>query len=48
MYAIRSYYVLASVPDIEVVGEAVTGEEVIAQAEALRPDVILMDIKMLV
>ncbi len=37
---------LASVPDIEVVGEAVTGEEVIAQAEALRPDVILMDIKM--
>jgi len=37
---------LASVPDVEVVGEAVTGEEVIEKAEALRPDVVLMDIKM--
>ena len=37
---------LDAVPDTEVVGEAATGEEVIAQAAALRPDVILMDIKM--
>ncbi len=37
---------LASVPDIELVGEAASGEEAIAQAGALRPDVILMDIKM--
>lgn len=32
--------------DIEVVGEAPDGEEGIARAEELRPDVILMDIKM--
>jgi DNA-binding NarL/FixJ family response regulator len=33
-------------PDIQVIGEAATGEEVIARAEALQPDVILMDIQM--
>ncbi len=33
-------------PDIQVVGEASTGEEAITQAEALQPDVILMDIQM--
>jgi len=33
-------------PDIEIVGEAVSGEEAIAQALALQPDVILMDLKM--
>lgn len=32
--------------DIEVVGEASDGDEGIARAEELRPDVILMDIKM--
>ncbi|MFD3701280.1 response regulator [Streptomyces sp. NPDC058646] len=32
--------------DIEVVGEASDGEEGIARAEDLRPDVILMDVKM--
>ncbi|MFF7364138.1 response regulator [Streptomyces sp. NPDC008125] len=32
--------------DIEVVGEASDGAEGVAQAEALRPDVVLMDIKM--
>ncbi|MEW2585927.1 response regulator transcription factor [Streptomyces virginiae] len=32
--------------DIEVVGEACDGEEGIARAEELRPDVILMDVKM--
>lgn len=32
--------------DIEVVGEAGDGEEGVARAEELRPDVILMDIKM--
>lgn len=35
-----------SVPDIEVVGEATTGAEAVALAEALQPDVVLMDIKM--
>ncbi len=33
-------------PDIEVAGEAATGEEAIAKAEALKPDVVLMDIQM--
>ncbi|MEU9804162.1 response regulator transcription factor [Streptomyces sp. NPDC051000] len=32
--------------DIEVIGEAADGEEGIARAEELRPDVILMDVKM--
>jgi DNA-binding NarL/FixJ family response regulator len=34
------------VPDIEVVGEAETGAQVISQAAKLQPDVILMDIQM--
>ncbi len=33
-------------PDIEVVGEASNGEEAILFAETLRPDVILMDVRM--
>ena len=33
-------------PDIEVVGEASNGEEAIFFAETLRPDVILMDVRM--
>ena len=33
-------------PDIEVVGEAVNGKQAIAQAEGLRPDVMLMDVRM--
>lgn len=37
---------LDSVVDTEVVGEAATGEEAIKLARTLRPDVILMDIKM--
>jgi len=36
----------ASVPDLEVVGEASTGEEAITQATDLQPDVVLMDIQM--
>ncbi|GAA2214833.1 response regulator transcription factor [Nonomuraea monospora] len=37
---------LRAAPGIDVVGEAATGEEAIAQAAAARPDVILMDIRM--
>src|SRR5260370_695243 len=37
---------LESVPDLQVMGEATTGNEVITQAASLQPDVILMDIKM--
>ena len=33
-------------PDLEVVGEATSGEEAITRAEALHPDVILMDVNM--
>lgn len=38
--------ILTTVPDIDVAGEAGNGREAIAQAEALAPDVILMDINM--
>jgi DNA-binding NarL/FixJ family response regulator len=37
---------LLGLPDMEVIGEAAGGDEIIAIAEALQPDVILMDIKM--
>jgi DNA-binding NarL/FixJ family response regulator len=37
---------LATQPDIEVVGEATTGDEAVAQVEELEPDVVLMDLKM--
>src|SRR6266852_380231 len=37
---------LESVPDMQVIGEVATGNEVMAKAQALQPDVILMDIKM--
>ena len=36
----------SSADDIEVVGEAATGREAIEQAEALAPDVVLLDIRM--
>ena len=37
---------LDRIPDFEVVGEAGNGKEAIAQAKALQPDVILMDLMM--
>ena len=37
---------LSVAPDIEIVGEATTGDEAVVQALALQPDVILMDLKM--
>ncbi|WP_374986625.1 response regulator [Streptomyces fradiae] len=37
---------LNAMPDIEVVGEAVNGREAVRQVAALRPDVVLMDIRM--
>ena len=37
---------LGSLPDMEVVGEASSGEQAIERARKLQPDVILMDIKM--
>jgi DNA-binding NarL/FixJ family response regulator len=38
--------ILKSVQDLEIVGEASTGEEAIEKVSALEPDIILMDIKM--
>ena len=38
--------ILSSHPDLEVVGEAANGREVIDLAEKLKPDVILMDVAM--
>jgi DNA-binding NarL/FixJ family response regulator len=37
---------LATAPEIQLVGEAADGQEAIEQARALRPDVILLDIAM--
>lgn len=37
---------LESVNDLRVAGEAISGEEAVALATTLRPDVVLMDIKM--
>jgi NarL family two-component system response regulator LiaR len=38
--------VLRNLPDIEVVGEATTGWEAIAEVQRLQPDVVLMDLVM--
>jgi len=38
--------ILKYAPGIEVVGQAGDGEEAVAQARALRPEVVLMDLKM--
>jgi DNA-binding NarL/FixJ family response regulator len=38
--------ILQSEPDLEVVGEAATGREAVALTASLRPDVVLMDIRM--
>ena len=37
---------LATQPDMELVGEAATGTEAVTQARAMRPDVVLMDLQM--
>jgi DNA-binding NarL/FixJ family response regulator len=37
--------ILKAEPDIDAVGEASDGREAVAQAETLRPDVVLMDIR---
>lgn len=38
--------ILSTQPDFDVVGEAGTGVEVVAQVEALKPDVLLLDLAM--
>lgn len=37
---------LSNVPEVEIVGEANNGEEAVAQAKNLQPNIILMDLKM--
>jgi DNA-binding NarL/FixJ family response regulator len=38
--------ILEAEPDLDVVGEAADGEEAVGEARRLRPDVVLMDIRM--
>ncbi|MDR7483958.1 MAG: response regulator transcription factor [Armatimonadota bacterium] len=38
--------ILSAHPEIQVVGEAGTGEQAVAMAQTLRPDVVIMDISM--
>ncbi|MCM3603024.1 response regulator transcription factor [Robertmurraya korlensis] len=44
LYGVSTY--LKTVSEIEIVGEANSGEDVVNQAKQLNPDVILMDIRM--
>jgi len=37
---------LKGVPEVEIVGDATSGDEAVAQAATLQPDIVLMDIKM--
>ena len=38
--------VLATQPGIELIGEAVDGDEAVSQVERLRPDIVILDIRM--
>jgi DNA-binding NarL/FixJ family response regulator len=38
--------VLATQPGIELIGEAADGEEAVAEVERLRPDIVILDIRM--
>jgi DNA-binding NarL/FixJ family response regulator len=40
--------ILGTAPDVEVVGMAYDGEEALQLVEKLQPDLVLMDLKMLV
>ena len=38
--------ILSDYPDVEVVGQAATGDEAVSSVESLRPHIVVMDIRM--
>jgi DNA-binding NarL/FixJ family response regulator len=42
----RAKELLASEPDIDIIGEAADGQEAILRARELKPDLVLMDVRM--
>lgn len=46
VYRMGLHALLEQADGIEVVGEAQTGQEAVAEADALRPDVVVMDVRM--
>lgn len=45
-FLILARHLLAECPEIQIIGEACDGQQAVEQAEALRPDLIIMDLAM--
>ncbi|MDD3764951.1 MAG: response regulator transcription factor [Nevskiales bacterium] len=45
-FLILARHLLAEIPEIDIVGEAYDGHQAVEQAEALKPDLMIMDLAM--